>query len=305
MKSVSVVIPFHNRETMLQRTLNSVLQQTFRPFELILIDNNSTDKSPEIAKAFSEKAPENIEVSLLSCKKSGASAARNVGLEKVSTDYVYFFDSDDEMSANYLETVMNKATNNNCDVVICTTQMISPNGKIQARKYGFSKKASHQIVTSFLSTQSVLYATEFIKKIGGWNEKLFYWNDWELGVRMLLNHPKIIFLHGKVFHRIYSHNDSITGNNFSEHSKQILSAFLSVRLDILRYPAKDCANTLNALSRKEAIVAGIICHEGHVYVAYRLLTLLRLQHLSILQSFYCRCLYCYASKGFRGAWRLA
>src|SRR5574344_2130668 len=102
-KLVSIIIPYYNRADYFVRTLQSVVQQTYRPLEILLVDNASTDASPKIAQTFQEKyQEEDLRVILLLRDKQGAAAARNKGLHEAHGDYIYFFDSDDEMSASFI-----------------------------------------------------------------------------------------------------------------------------------------------------------------------------------------------------------
>ena len=99
-KKVSVVIPFYNRAKVLVRAVESVLEQTHKNYEIILVDDGSTDDVKEIEKIASKYD----QIKLIKNKKNmGASAARNIGIGEASGDYVAFLDSDDEYVANKFE----------------------------------------------------------------------------------------------------------------------------------------------------------------------------------------------------------
>ena len=106
MKRVSIIIPYYNRERLLERTLRSVKRQTYRPVEIILVDNASTDHSAAVARRFKEEAEDGMTVHLLRENTPGAAAARNCGLRAAQGEYVYFFDSDDELSEDFLVLAM-------------------------------------------------------------------------------------------------------------------------------------------------------------------------------------------------------
>jgi glycosyltransferase involved in cell wall biosynthesis len=87
---VSVIIPTFNRAHTLQRCISSVLQQSYKNFELIIVNDGSTDETEEVLKAYSEQ------IILLQTENRGVSAARNYGIENAQGDWIAFLDSDDE-----------------------------------------------------------------------------------------------------------------------------------------------------------------------------------------------------------------
>jgi len=101
----SIIIPVYNTEKYLSRCIESVLSQSYTDFEIILINDGSTDNSGEICNAY---AKQNDKVKVYHQNNAGVSAARNVGLENAQGEWVLFVDSDDWVEANYLETVNRK-----------------------------------------------------------------------------------------------------------------------------------------------------------------------------------------------------
>src|SRR5690554_102793 len=100
MPKFSVVIPIYNKLPHLERSINSVLNQTFQDFELILIDDASTDGSSEKIKTFSDPR---IKIHTRNEPGPGGYAARNLGIEKAQGEWVAFLDADDEWYPNHLE----------------------------------------------------------------------------------------------------------------------------------------------------------------------------------------------------------
>lgn len=99
---VSVIIPVYNAEPYLRRCLDSVLNSTYREFELILVNDGSTDSSPAICEGY---AARDSRVTLISQENRGASAARNRGLDVCRGEWVVFVDADDLISPDFLELV--------------------------------------------------------------------------------------------------------------------------------------------------------------------------------------------------------
>lgn len=111
---VSVVIPVYNTEQYIKRSVDSVLNQTFKELEVILVDDGSTDNSWDICKEILE---EDKRVCLFRQEHAGVSAARNLGLKKCRGNYVFFLDSDDEYKQNLLQKVVHIFENCKCDCI--------------------------------------------------------------------------------------------------------------------------------------------------------------------------------------------
>lgn len=121
--SFSIIIPVYNAESYISKCLDSVLRQTHKNFEVLCINDGSTDNSLKILQDYSEK---NKCIRLFSIENSGPSAARNMGLKYATGDYVLFLDSDDFLSKNALSILSSKIDNNNApDVMVFGAKIIS------------------------------------------------------------------------------------------------------------------------------------------------------------------------------------
>ena len=117
MPKISVIIPVYNSEQYLASTLDSILSQTFTDFELICVDDGSTDDSLSILKEYANR---DSRVRLLSCdeKSDGAAAPRNMGIHNATGDYLSILDSDDLFEPDMLETAYTQITATDSDLVI-------------------------------------------------------------------------------------------------------------------------------------------------------------------------------------------
>ena len=113
MPLISVVIPVYNVEKYLSECLDSVLLQTLRDIEIICVNDGSTDRSPDILRAFAEH---DNRISILNQPNGGLSAARNAGVEKVRGKYILFIDGDDTVCPSLCEKVFNAAELSNADM---------------------------------------------------------------------------------------------------------------------------------------------------------------------------------------------
>ena len=102
-KAVSIIVPIYNQEEFLNRCIDSVLNQTYKNIELILIDDGSTDASFEICK---EYAVDNEKVKVFMKKNGGVSSSRNLGLRKATGEFIFFLDADDAIEKNVIENLV-------------------------------------------------------------------------------------------------------------------------------------------------------------------------------------------------------
>ena len=116
METVSIIVPCYNAEKTLERCVKSVLAQTYPHFELILIDNESTDESPRIIEAL---ARTDSRIRAFFCPNRGVSFARNFGLRAAKGDYIEFLDADDEMAPDMLEKLLAALEKTGADLAVC------------------------------------------------------------------------------------------------------------------------------------------------------------------------------------------
>lgn len=272
---ISVVVPACNREQYITRTLLSIKAQTHRPIELIVVDNNSVDSTLNLCKAFADaEDSEGFAVKVLQEKRPGACAARNRGLQEATGEWTSFFDSDDEMSPTFLQDIAKSIDENpNCDIVAAATNIVeetkdnNPNAShtvCRRRVFPYSSDVNVQILTGELSTQSFVARTQFVRDIGGWDETLMRWNDWELGIRILLAKPHIAWIKGQSYHRIYAHAQSITGNSFAASLQFLNKALLKAKHDLTTHHASanlfalQCrARILKACSKEKVCITDL------------------------------------------------
>lgn len=128
--NVSVITPVYNAEKFLKETIDSVLKQSYKDFEYLLIDDCSTDNSPEIVKAYAEKDSRVKYIKLQ--ENSGAAVARNTGLEHAQGRYIAFVDSDDLWYPEKLEKQLTFMQENNEAFTYTKYEHITEDGEIQS-----------------------------------------------------------------------------------------------------------------------------------------------------------------------------
>lgn len=120
MCKVSIIVPVYNVEKYLKRCVNSIINQTFKDFELLLVDDGSTDLSGKICDKLKQS---DNRIAVFHKKNGGLSDARNYGLHFAKGEYITFIDSDDFVAADYIEILFNSISDN-CDVDISTVSVL-------------------------------------------------------------------------------------------------------------------------------------------------------------------------------------
>lgn len=172
MVKISIVIPIYNAEDHLQRCVDSVLNQTEKNIEIILVDDGSKDNSIEICKNYLNQ---DKRVQLIHQENSGVSAARNRGIEQACGEYIGFIDSDDWIEPNMYECLLREANQASADIVICDARTVYEDGKIQADT--ITQLSGNQILQKSEFTPSLLLemagsAWRCIYKNHRYNDKL-------------------------------------------------------------------------------------------------------------------------------------
>lgn len=213
-KLLTVVIPVFNRGELVTRTLDSVAVQDTALFHLVIVDNSSTDNTAEVIRAWMDEHPE-LSAELLTETYRSASAARNRGLQAVTTPWVMFFDSDDIMLPGHVGSAVELARKNpGVDIVGWDIAVPLKNGSKRLMPFPERNVLKSHLVHGSLSTLRYMVKTGFIREAGGWNRDVRKWDDLELGVRLMLNNPVVMRRPGVPLAEILFTEESISGADF-------------------------------------------------------------------------------------------
>lgn len=128
---ISVIVPVYNSKMYLSRCFDSILAQTYEQFELLIINDGSTDGGGEICDSYEKK---DCRIKVFHTDNKGVSAARNLGLNHAVGDYISFVDSDDWIEPFFFEALVKKAKETNADVVECGWFNEYPNKTVEKKK---------------------------------------------------------------------------------------------------------------------------------------------------------------------------
>ena len=164
---ISIITPVYKVEAYLSRCVDSILNQSFQDFELILVDDGSPDQSGLICDRFAE---EDNRIRVIHQVNGGAAAARNAGLDAASGDWITFVDSDDWVHPDYLRLLFETACLNDADVSVCTYQTVSDQTGgfiIEEARLSFDTKESYWIQdrTGATVPWGKLYRSELFREL--------------------------------------------------------------------------------------------------------------------------------------------
>ena len=192
MHSFSVVIPAHNTENTIQRTINSILLQTIVPSEIIVINDGSTDSTETKVKRLMEK---HSMIKYFSQAKHGVSETRNRGIQEATGEYIFFLDSDDYWLNNKVATHINHL-NQHPQCIASFTNYYILNEK-EPTKLTLNKIVNTKPITKMnLATNSVqisgsassmVCARDALLKTGGFDDKLYFAEDLDFWIRLAKN----------------------------------------------------------------------------------------------------------------------
>ena len=179
---VSVIVPTYNRADRLERALNSIVSQTYQDFELIVVDDGSTDKTSQLMKSFPKAQYLYIK------KNSGVSKARNVGLAFAKGELICFLDSDDLWKEKKIQ-IQSLWLENNKDSQICYTDEIWIRNGVRVNPMNRHRKYSgdifrHCLGLCIVSPSSVMIRAKLFDEIGNFDESLPACEDYDLWLRI-------------------------------------------------------------------------------------------------------------------------
>lgn len=192
---ISIVIPTYNRAYTLKRTINSILKQTFENYEIIVVDDASTDNTREVIKTIIDKRLKYI---CLNHNTKGT-MPRNVGIEHCRGEYIAFLDSDDEWLPTKLEEQLKFISKIKEKNFLCFTNVIKFDGEKKYKKNQRNLKDTEDIMDYILVDRNIVQTSTFFmptklaKKIK-FNSKLRKHQDWDFCLRLRDNNTKFYYL---------------------------------------------------------------------------------------------------------------
>lgn len=260
---ISIITPIYNAEEFLSKTLVSVINQTYKSWELIAVNDGSKDRSLEILNSFAKK---DARIKIFTIKNSGQCVASNYGINNSNGDYIKFLDADDIISENHLELQYKAIENSPNYLASCEWGRFYntdyKSAKFVAEPVWKDMKSMDWLKISLAQKSDMMPAwlwlipRNILDKAGFWNEKLSLNNDFDFSIRLLLAAEGVKFAKNAKFYYRSGLSNSLS-QIFSQ--KAVEAAFLTTKLG--------CTNFLNAENTKET---RLLCANRYQIWIYRI-----------------------------------
>ena len=212
MSNITVIIPVYNVEKYLIKCVSSVENQTYKDYEIILIDDGSTDNSAILCD---ELAKENDNIKVIHQENKGLGGARNTGIRHCDTEYVLFLDSDDCIHPQLLEKCVTAAKTNDCDMVLFDAVSVDESGQTGAI-YGNSLPANKilsedeiNIIPKNPTAWDKMYKTSLFKENDIYFPEKVWYEDLRTTPKILLFANKIVKVDSEPLYYYLQRSDSI------------------------------------------------------------------------------------------------
>lgn len=259
---ISIVIPVYNAEKYLEQCLNSIKDQTYKNFEVILVNDGSIDHSESICMDFVKV---DTRFKYFTKVNGGASSARNFGLDHVTGDFITFIDADDWVDENHLEVLINNIKDNNSDMAVSSIKKFDMSNNFHFRMYSnqekyllnYNKLNREEFLVilpklilannSYKIAVSKLFKKELVSDIR-FDESIIYGGDLEFFFKLYLNINSISYIDEVTY--VYRLHDESSSSKFGQlHMKQELAIYKKMyeRIEELGLPTIHYVNTIRNL----------------------------------------------------------
>ena len=233
---ISIIIPFYNEEKFLKRAINSVVNQTYSPIQIILVDDGSRDKSTLYAKEFCKNNPNS---KLIIIPKSGPGNARNIGIENVTGTYIAFLDADDYFHNNAIEILYKNVISNNSDLSIGQYVMLDKHENVLKKSnWNHNKTFDNETAISLVASEKLiptswakLFKSTIAKECSFPN---LSWKEDDVFFLAFLLNSKTVSVVNKTLLTVNCRPDSLTRQIISEKMINDISKSYNKQIEILK-----------------------------------------------------------------------
>ncbi|MCD6459503.1 glycosyltransferase [bacterium] len=249
---VSIIIPVYNRRKLLPRAVDSVLNQSYKKFELIIIDDGSTDNPAEIAGKYNDSR-----IKFIRIPHGGVSTARNTGVSLAQYDYIAFLDSDDQWVKHKLEKQINSLSKNNSYHICYTGEQWIRNGKPFTHKKALKKFSGFVfdkcLSDCFIGCSTVLLRKNLFEQSGGFDPALTVCEDYDFWLKITAKYP-VLLIEEPLIIKHGGHSDQLSIKFWGNDRFRVKSIYNLLNTAILNDVQRKQA--LRTFTQKCAVVAG-------------------------------------------------
>ena len=222
MKKVSAIITTHNRADLLKRAIESVLNQTYKNMECIVVDDNSTDNTREVCSHYPVQY-----IYIPKEESHGGNYARNLGIKASAGEYCAFLDDDDYWLPEKTEKQVKLIEEKECELVYCgrRLEIVNKDGTKyedtlpDPRYYGDMHKKILTVICT--TTTCILAKRQALFDVGLFDENLGFWQEYELTIRLAQRKPFYFVNEPLVVYRVNTKDNARLTNKFAEWKKAV------------------------------------------------------------------------------------
>lgn len=225
MPEISIIIPAYNVEKYLKKCITSILNQTFTDFEVLLVDDGSTDSTPQLCD---EMAQSDNRIVVFHKENGGSSDARNYALDRIKGEFLTFIDSDDYVHGDYLQTLYEGTSSQNTDISILKGKMVVESGiSNNVVLEEWERISSKEAIRRMLLRKEIIHATwGKLYKSNLWKDVRFpkdynYGEDYDTTYTVFLNADYVAFNRSELYYYV-QRNGSLMHEKCTEKTLSVL-----------------------------------------------------------------------------------
>ncbi len=229
MVNLSCIVPIYNSEKYLSKCLDSLTNQTMKNYEVILVDDGSTDNSKKIVDEYIKLYPDKFKYFYQ--KNMGQASARNLGLKKAEGEYIFFVDSDDYLELDACQKVYECANENDYDILSFELEEELEDGtKKSSNYYKFTDVSDDKkyILCETSSVNKIIRKSILIENNLQFVENYIY-EDLELIPRLILYTKKVCFIEDKLYHYVIHNNSTMRQKEYNSKLQNIFFVMNSLK----------------------------------------------------------------------------
>lgn len=224
MVKISIIVPVYNVEKYLDKCLESLVNQTLKDIEIIMVNDGSPDNSEKIIKKWMKS---DKRIKLYNKENGGQASARNLGLSKVTGEYIAFVDSDDYVDINAYENLYQKASSDNLDIVLFNYYLDYGDDNIVKNKKIFQEDrmiSSKEYMLSTPSPVNKIFKREFLEKINFKFPEGFIYEDLAAIPVIGIHNPKTFYINNYYYYYYQSPTSTMRNTEYKSKYENLFTA---------------------------------------------------------------------------------
>lgn len=254
---VSVIVPVYNVEKFIDKCLNSIVNQTLKEIEIIVVNDGSPDNSQKIIDKYVKKYPEKVQSFIK--ENGGQGSARNLGIEKAKGEYIGYVDSDDFIEKDMYKKLYNKAKEDNYDIVVCGNYNVSEDYKTKNIDTFINNYNTdlENIIFGKMAVWNKIYKKEIlVENKLKFKEKVWY-EDLAFTLKAIINSNSFAFINEPLYDYLIREGSTMNNSNV-KRNLEIFDAFDDILSYIKHNKKEEYFNKIEFLAIDHIYISAIV-----------------------------------------------